>query len=122
MRLHRVDMAGLVGKIPAIPTLGAQGVTLRNVVYDMVMKRTSTYVGAIFVCAMVAENTLDTVVDTAWNVNNKGVRRHPPVARSLLALACVALLNLGLSWVYAQKFFTDIPFATIAANADADDY
>ena len=35
-------MAGLVGKIPAIPTLGAQGVTLRNVVYDLVMKRTSS--------------------------------------------------------------------------------
>ena len=68
-------MAGLVGKIPAIPTLGAQGVTLRNAVYNVVMKRTSTYVGAILVCAMVAENTLDSAVDTAWRVSNKGVRR-----------------------------------------------
>jgi hypothetical protein len=73
-RFRRAEMAGLVGKIPAIPTLGAQGVTLRNVVYDFVMKRTSTYVGTIIVCAMVAENTVDAVVDTAWRTNNKGVR------------------------------------------------
>ena len=80
-----------MGKIPAIPTLGAAGAPLRNKVYDLVMKRTSTYVGAIFVCAMIAENTVDSVVDTAWSTNNKG------------------------------KFFTDIPFATIAANAEGDD-
>jgi hypothetical protein len=86
-------MAGLVGKIPAIPTLGAQGVTLRNVVYDLVMKRTSTYVGAIFVCAMIAENTVDSVVDTAWKVNNKGVRfpapRRRPCARKCGSPACI---------------------------------
>eukprot|EP01043_Picozoa_sp_COSAG02_P045002 COSAG02_NODE_4073_length_5830_cov_3.915373_4_plen_257_part_00 len=88
----RVNMAGLVGKIPAIPTLGAQGVTLRNVVYDLVMKRTSTYVGAIFVCAMVAENTLDSAVDTMWSVSNKGVRLPPaerPRPRACNSSACV---------------------------------
>ena len=75
-------MAGLVGKIPAIPTLGAQGVTLRNAVYNLVMKRTSTYVGAILVCAMVAENTVDRAVDTAWRVSNKGVRLPPLTLRA----------------------------------------
>lgn len=91
------DMAGLVGKIPAIPTLGAQGVTLRNVVYDLVMKRTSTYVGAILVCAMVAENTVDSVVDTAWRVNNKGVSLPTPArdARRLPCCRCAFLPCVG---------------------------
>lgn len=79
--------------VPAIPTLGAAGAPLRNTIYDLVMKRTSTYVAAIFVCAMVAENTVDSVVDVAWGTNNKG------------------------------KFFEDIDFATIAAAKEAaDDY
>jgi hypothetical protein len=86
-------MAGLMGKIPAIPTLGAAGAPLRNKVYDLVMKRTSTYVGAIFICAMIAENTVDTVVDVAWRTNNKG------------------------------KFFADIDFAAVAASKEGgDDY
>ena len=62
------------GKIPSIPSMGAQGVQMRNMVYDLVMRRTSTYVGAILVGAMVAENTVDIVADTIWSVNNKGVR------------------------------------------------
>lgn len=94
----------MLGKIPAIPTLGAQGVTLRNTVYDLLMKRTSTYVGTIVVCAMVAENTLDSVVDTAWNVNNKGVRRHAAAnPRVRVHECCTPARLLACRWYAACR-------------------
>ena len=39
------------------------------------------YVGCILLAAMVAENTVDKVVDVAWNTSNKGVRLPLPPAR-----------------------------------------
>ena len=68
---------------------------------------------------MAAENTVDKVVDVAWNTSNKGVRLPLPPARCQDVLCGFLILLGGLA--VAQKFFDDIPWATIAANAEGDD-
>jgi hypothetical protein len=71
------SLKGLAGNLPNM-SMGTQGVAFRNTVYDLVMRRSSTYIGAILIGAMVAENTVDVVVDRVWSMNNKGVRPPPP--------------------------------------------
>ena len=61
-----------------IPSMGSGGVAMRNTVYNLFMRRTSTYIAAILVGGMIAENTVDVVADTMWTVNNKGVRYPTP--------------------------------------------
>eukprot|EP01052_Picozoa_sp_SAG31_P004345 SAG31_NODE_179_length_21090_cov_11.862871_9_plen_80_part_00 len=64
-------MAGLLKSMGA---LGSTGVTVRNVIYDYTMKRTSAYVGVILVGAMGVQQVGDTVSEMVWNMHNQGVR------------------------------------------------
>ena len=69
---------------------------------------------------MVAENTVDKVVDVAWSTSNKGVRLPLLPARCQDVLLRILTAKFG-GLAVAQKFFDDIPWATIAANAEGDD-
>ena len=69
-------MAGLLKGMPKVPTSTA--VSMRNIIYDYTMKRTSAYVGVILVGAMACQQIGDTVSETVWNMSNTGVRRRAP--------------------------------------------